>query len=44
MLVGDVREELRHVESGSVRCCVTSPPYEAQKIVDRLTPLIPTDE
>ncbi|NDE97068.1 MAG: site-specific DNA-methyltransferase [Verrucomicrobia bacterium] len=27
MLQGDVRERLADLESGSVRCCVTSPPY-----------------
>ena len=27
ILVGDVRERLSEVEPGSVRCCVTSPPY-----------------
>ena len=27
ILVGDVRERLRGVADGSVRCCVTSPPY-----------------
>lgn len=25
--VGDCRESLRQIEAGSVRCCVTSPPY-----------------
>lgn len=27
LLIGDVREKLAELEDGSVRCCVTSPPY-----------------
>jgi DNA modification methylase len=31
ILIGDVRETLKTIPAGSVNCCVTSPPYFAQR-------------